>query len=81
MHLRAMVLELHAISRFTDIYGGEMSIYEAIGMAWVIFTSAIASVEILYLAYVGLKTVLNRQEEARDNEVPVEVKEMFKIAR
>jgi hypothetical protein len=59
--------------------GGEMSIYEAIGMAWVIFTSAIASVEVFYLAYVGLKTLLNKQP--RDNDVPVEVKEMFKIAR
>jgi len=57
-----------------------MSIYEAIGMTWVIFTSALASVEILYLAYVGLKTIVNRQQ-TRDSEVPVEVKEMFKIAR
>ena len=57
-----------------------MSIYEAIGMAWVIFTAAIATVEILYLAFVGLKTVIKRQEEARDSDVPVEVKEMFKIA-
>jgi hypothetical protein len=58
-----------------------MSIYEAIGMAWVIFTSAIATVEILYLAFVGLKTMIRKQEEIRDNDVPVEVKEMFKIAR
>jgi hypothetical protein len=58
-----------------------MSIYEAIGMAWVIFTAAIATVEILYLAYVGLKTVIRRQDESRDSEVPAEVKEMFKIAR
>ncbi len=58
-----------------------MSIYEAIGMAWVIFTAAIATVEILYLAFVGLKTVIKRQDEARDSDVPVEVKEMFKIAR
>ena len=57
-----------------------MSIYEAVGMAWVIFTSAIASVEILYLAFVGLRTVLNRQQES-NSDVPVEVKEMFKIAR
>jgi hypothetical protein len=57
-----------------------MSIYEAIGMAWVILTSALASVEILYLAYVGLKTIVNRPQ-TRDTEVPVEVKEMFKIAR
>jgi len=58
-----------------------MSIYEAIGMAWVIFTSVISSVEILYLAFVGLKTILNKHNETRDHEVPVEVKEMFKIAR
>jgi hypothetical protein len=58
-----------------------MSIYEAVGMAWVIFTSAIASVEILYLAFVGLKTVIKKQEDLRDSDVPVEVKEMFKIAR
>ena len=45
-----------------------MSIYEAIGMAWVIFTAAIATVEILYLAFVGLKTVIKRQEEARDSD-------------
>jgi len=58
-----------------------MSIYEAIGTAWVIFTSAIATVEILYLAFVGLKTIVNREQESRDSDVPVEVKEMFKIAR
>ena len=63
------------------IYGGEMSIYEAIGMLWVIFTSALATVGILYLAHVGLRTILNKHQEARDSEVPVEVKEMFKIAR
>ena len=57
-----------------------MSIYEAVGMAWVIFTSAIATVEILYLAFVGLRTVLNKQQD-RDSDVPAEVKEMFKIAR
>ena len=57
-----------------------MNIYEAIGMAWVIFTSALASVEILYLAYVGLKTIACKPQ-TRDAEVPVEVKEMFKVAR
>jgi hypothetical protein len=58
-----------------------MSIYEAIGTAWVIFTSAIATVEILYLAFVGLKTIVNKEQESRDSDVPAEVKEMFKIAR
>ena len=58
-----------------------MSIYEAIGMAWVIFTSAIATVGILYLAFVGLRTILRKHDEVRDSDVPAEVKEMFKIAR
>jgi hypothetical protein len=57
-----------------------MSIYEAIGIAWVIFTSAIATIAIVYLAFVGLKALLRKRVEA-DGEVPVEVKEMFKIAR
>jgi hypothetical protein len=63
------------------VNGGEMSIYEAIGMAWVIFTSAIATVAILYLAFVGLKTLTRKQEGLADSDVPAEVKEMFKIAR
>jgi hypothetical protein len=58
-----------------------MNIYEAIGMAWVIFTSALASVAVIYLAFVGLKVLLRREQEARDSDVPVEIKEMFKIAR
>jgi hypothetical protein len=58
-----------------------MSIYEAIGMAWVVFSSAIASVAILYLAFLGLKSVTGKQRDFRDTDVPVEVKEMFKIAR
>jgi hypothetical protein len=58
-----------------------MSIYEAVGMAWIIFTSAVATVATLYLAFVGLKTTLNKQQELKDSDVPVEVKEMFKIAR
>jgi len=58
-----------------------MSVYEAIGLAWVIFTSAIATVEIMYLAFVGLRTVTRRQEDMQDTDVPVEVKQMFKMAR
>jgi hypothetical protein len=59
-----------------------VSIFEAIGMAWVIFTSAIATVGILYLAYFALRSVLRRP--AKDgNRVkgPIELKEMFKIVR
>jgi hypothetical protein len=59
----------------------EMSIYEAIGMAWVIFTSAFATVAILYLAVVGLKSVKDKQQQTRVSEVPAELKEMFKLAR
>lgn len=59
-----------------------MSIFETIGMAWVIFTSALASVAIIYLSYVGLKVVINKEEKDMETvNVPVEVKEMFKIAR
>ena len=61
--------------------GLAVSIYEAVGMAWVIFTSAIATVGILYLAFVGLRVSVERAEQIKDNDVPVEVKEMFKIAR
>ena len=55
-----------------------MSIYQAIGMAWVIFTSALANIAILYLAFIGLKALLASRLEA-DREIPVGVKEMFKI--
>jgi len=58
-----------------------MSIYEAIGMAWVIFATALASMEIIYLAFIGLRTVMNNQVESATKNVPLEVKEMFKIAR
>ena len=57
-----------------------MSILETIGLVWVIFTSTIATVAISYFAYVGLKATVVKA--ARENpHVPVEVKEMFKIAR
>jgi hypothetical protein len=57
-----------------------MSILETVGMVWVIFTSTIATVAIIYFAYVGLRaTVL--KATADNPEVPSEVKEMFKVAR
>ena len=56
-----------------------MSIFEAIGLAWVIFTAALASIEIVYLAYIGLRTIMHKAETSTD--VPLEVKEMFKIVR
>lgn len=35
-----------------------MGIYFYIGMAWVVFTSALATIAIIYLAIVGLRFVL-----------------------
>jgi hypothetical protein len=61
-------------------HGGEMNIYETIGVAWVIFTSVTASIAFLYLAFIGLRTIMNKQNIS-DANVPVEVKEMFKMAR
>ena len=58
-----------------------MSIFEALGMAWVIFSSALATVGILYLAYIGLRVTVVEAQEDEESDVPVEVKEMFKIAR
>jgi hypothetical protein len=60
-----------------------MNIFETIGLAWVIFTSALASVAILYLSFVGLKATIGKgiKETPETVDVPVEVKEMFKIAR
>ena len=59
-----------------------MNIFETIGLAWVIFTSALASVAIIYLSFIGLKVVLRKEsKEETEVNVPVEVKEMFKIAR
>jgi hypothetical protein len=58
---------------------GGMTILETIGMAWIIFTSALSTIGIIYLSFIGLKSVMIR--EPRDPEMPVEVKEMFKIAR
>jgi threonine/homoserine/homoserine lactone efflux protein len=58
-----------------------MSIYETVGLAWVIFTSALATVGILYLAFLGLRVTLDKAQAEKDSDVPVEVKEMFKIAR
>jgi hypothetical protein len=62
-----------------------MSIYEAIGMAWVIFTSGLASIGFFYLAFLGLRTVVNEQAQKGTEDgsikVPIDVKEMFKVAR
>ena len=53
-----------------------MSIFETLGLVWIILTSALATVGLFYLAYVGLKTMLKKEHE-----LPAEVKEMFRIAK
>lgn len=60
-----------------------MNIFETIGLAWVIFTSTLASIAILYLSVVGLKMYVKKdaRPDTQGVNVPVEVKEMFKIAR
>jgi len=71
-----------------------VNVFEAIGMLWVIFTSALATFAIGYLAVVGLRTVVNvniswlrklddtlGEKAERTNSVErVEVKEAFKVA-
>lgn len=42
-----------------------MGIFETIGMAWVIFTAALAHVAIIYLAIVGLKQMVGKKPDAR----------------
>jgi hypothetical protein len=58
----------------------KMSIFETIGLAWVIFTSTLATVEIIYLSIVGMRSIMIKETQ-KDVDMPVEVKEMFKIAR
>jgi hypothetical protein len=53
-----------------------MSIFQTIGLIWIILTSALATVAIFYLAYAGLKYVVRK-----DIDFPAEVREMFKITR
>ena len=72
-----------------------MNIFEIIGMLWVIFTSALATIAIGYLSVIGLKTIVKVNfswlrrldsaiEEAEtaptERSERVEVKEAFKVA-
>jgi len=71
-----------------------VNIFEAIGMLWVIFTSALATFSIGYLAVVGLKTIAKVNinflrkidapaDEANDSSSMdrVEEREALKVAR
>jgi hypothetical protein len=61
--------------------GTSVSIFETVGLAWVIFSSTMASIAILFLAYVGLKSLLLRAEADGSVKLPVEIKNLFKLAR
>jgi len=55
-----------------------MSIFETIGLTWLILTAALATVAIFYLAYVGLKFLINKE---KNPDVPAEVKQFFKVTK
>jgi threonine/homoserine/homoserine lactone efflux protein len=56
-----------------------MNVYEAIGVGWVIFTSLLATVGMVYFAYLGVKLSIEKRQSASANEIPDEVRKMFKI--
>lgn len=37
-----------------------MSIYEAIGIAWVVFTSALSHLALIYLAWIGIQVLVKK---------------------
>jgi len=53
-----------------------MSIFQTLGLIWIILSSSLTTIGLFYLAYVGLKSIL-----LKDPDLPAEVKEMFKIVR
>jgi hypothetical protein len=55
-----------------------MSIFQTIGLTWIILTASLATVAIFYLAYLGLKFLINKE---KDPDVPAEVKQVFKVTR
>jgi hydrogenase-4 membrane subunit HyfE len=57
-----------------------VNVYEAVGLTWIILTSLLATVGILYFAYVGVKISIKMHQGAIANEIPAEVRKMFKIA-
>ena len=59
-----------------------MNVYEAVGLTWIILTSLLATVGILYFAYIGVKISIKIHQGAiaNETEIPAEVRKMFKIA-
>ena len=58
-----------------------MNIYEALGLTWVVFTSGLATIGLLYFAYRGLKLSIKKIEDGSSTEIPEEARKTFKIAR
>ena len=56
-----------------------MNVYEAVGLTWIIFTSLLATVGVLYFAYVGVKISIKNHQVASANEIPEEGRKIFKI--
>jgi threonine/homoserine/homoserine lactone efflux protein len=52
-----------------------MSIFQTLGLIWIILTSSLATVGLFYLAYMGLKAMVKKETELR-----TEAKDMFRIA-
>jgi hypothetical protein len=55
-----------------------MNIYETLGLVWVIFTSGLATIGLLYFAYRGLKLSFNKDRSSTER--PEEGGKTFKIA-
>jgi threonine/homoserine/homoserine lactone efflux protein len=51
-----------------------MSIFQTLGLIWIILTSSLATLGLFYLAYVGLRAMLKKEPE-----LPSEVKEVYRI--
>lgn len=54
-----------------------MDIYQAIGTGWTILGTAVFTVEVLYLAYVGLRSLLPTTNK-KDNLTPDEIADMVR---
>lgn len=46
-----------------------MTIYEAIGMAWVVFTSALATVALGYFCWKGVSSAWRQRERGQTEEI------------
>lgn len=45
-----------------------MSIYEAVGIMWIVFTASLSSVAIMYFAFIGVRKVISDISKAQQQE-------------